>query len=107
VFILPRLDQSEGRVFKMAAVNVNDINIGMTEGQASNSPINEGAIREFLSAKHHWPEGLQTQLVSSLKKIPLRFFICDDSGSMMTSDGHRVENGRFANTEHCINFVYS
>jgi hypothetical protein len=53
------------------------------------SEMNEGAVREFL-AKHCWPDGLQSILISSLKRIPLRFFICDDSGSMMSDDGHRL-----------------
>ena len=53
------------------------------------SEMNEGAVREFL-ATHCWPDGLQSILISSLKRIPLRFFICDDSGSMMSDDGHRL-----------------
>ena len=47
------------------------------------------AIRNFLSSKN-WPPGLQTACVQSCEKLPVRFFIVDDSGSMALSDGHRV-----------------
>lgn len=30
---------------------------------------------------HDWPEGLRTTVYKSCKKIPLRFFIVDDSGN--------------------------
>lgn len=52
------------------------------------TPAELGA-REFLTS-HAWPSGLQDTLLKSLKKIPMRFFICDDSGSMITPDGHRL-----------------
>jgi hypothetical protein len=50
---------------------------------------NEGAAKEFLS-RCQWPESLQESFIQSVSKIPLRFFICDDSGSMETGDGKRV-----------------
>jgi hypothetical protein len=34
--------------------------------------------------------GLVIALMRGLAITPARFFICDDSGSMMSSDGHRV-----------------
>jgi hypothetical protein len=45
--------------------------------------------KAFLTS-HHWPEGLQKALIKSLMVLPLRYFICDDSGSMLTNDGHKV-----------------
>ena len=40
-------------------------------------------IREYLSAyPNNWPRGLQDSLLNNLHKIPYRFFICDDSGSV-------------------------
>ena len=40
-------------------------------------------IREYLSAyPNNWPRGLQDSLLNNLYKIPYRFFICDDSGSV-------------------------
>ena len=50
---------------------------------------NSEAIRKHL-ASHGWPTGLQNVLVSGLKTTPARFIICDDSGSMGTSDGRMV-----------------
>lgn len=51
-------------------------------------PNVEGAKR-FLS-QHKWPGGLQKALLKSVSKLPLRYFICDDSGSMLTNDGHKT-----------------
>jgi len=50
---------------------------------------NEGAVRDLLNAKGY-PQGLVTECVTSIGKFPMRFFICDDSGSMMTLDGNSV-----------------
>ena len=55
--------------------------------------INEGGLREFLTA-HQWPVGLQDQISKSLNRLPMRYFILDDSGSMATSDGHRMVNNK-------------
>lgn len=52
----------------------------------------EGA-KEFLS-KQGWPEGLIEVFIQNVSKTPLRFFVCDDSGSMYTTDGNVLyENG--------------
>ncbi len=41
------------------------------------------SVHEVLSAyPNNWPRGLQNCLINSLNKIPFRFFICDDSGSV-------------------------
>jgi hypothetical protein len=45
--------------------------------------------REFLQA-HMWPVGLQDTFINNLSLISKRFFICDDSGSMMANDGHKL-----------------
>jgi len=49
----------------------------------------ERGVRDYLS-RSSWPRGLQGALISGLSMTPARFFICDDSGSMMSSDGHRL-----------------
>ena len=58
-------------------------------------PINVTGTREFLRL-HAWPIGLQDALLKGLNKIPIRFIICDDSGSMTTPDGMKFEvvNGK-------------
>lgn len=53
-------------------------------------PVNEPNARAFLR-EHCWPTGLQDAFVNGLNKIPIRFFICDDSGSMTTNDGMKFE----------------
>lgn len=47
---------------------------------------NEGNLREFLTEKQ-WPESLQSTFIKNIEQVPLRFFICDDSGSMAIEDG--------------------
>jgi len=69
-------------------------------GTKANFPFREPNVagaRDFLG-RHGWPEGMQNALIKSLNKLPLRFFICDDSGSMLTNDGHRIM-GSGANTK--------
>ncbi len=51
--------------------------------------VNVSAAKEFLS-RHNWPLGLQEALIKSCAKMPVRFFITDDSGSMLTNDGKRI-----------------
>lgn len=66
------------------------------------SSINESRkeqIDEFLS-NLKWPNGLKNCFHKSNKKIPYRFIICDDSGSMITNDGKRIQdNGR---SKRCV-----
>ena len=46
--------------------------------------------------------GLQEALLSGIKKTPMPFIIVDDSGSMVTSDGHRlVGTGRNTRVVSC------
>ena len=51
--------------------------------------LDEEAARRFLGS-HSWPAGLQETLLRGLRAAPLRFFLLDDSGSMVIEDGHRV-----------------
>eukprot|EP01038_Epipyxis_sp_PR26KG_P015436 gene15436-20825_t len=52
-------------------------------------PVHVDGLKDFLTAEG-FPEGLQESFVSDLSKYPFRFFICDDSGSMMENDGRRL-----------------
>lgn len=72
--------------------------------------VDEGGAQEVLS-EYHWPPGLKGILsinpftfahvlvdafIKNLNKVPLRFFVCDDSGSMASTDGRKlVVNGQF------------
>lgn len=47
--------------------------------QTFKKPPNERRGGEYL-ARYEWPEGLKSTIFKSCKKIPLRFFIIDDSG---------------------------
>jgi hypothetical protein len=55
-------------------------------------PINKDKVRRFLSG-HGWPEGLQQTAIDSFMVFPIRYFVIDDSGSMNTTDGHRLLPG--------------
>lgn len=54
--------------------------------RGSDRELNESGLRTFLSSRA-WPNGLQEAVINTTKKMPIRFVICDDSGSMMTTDG--------------------
>ena len=56
---------------------------------ASFSDINEQEGMNFL-ARHGWPVALQTNFIKEIRKVPKRFMIIDDSGSMSAGDGHRL-----------------
>ena len=61
-------------------------------GYASSMPLvslNEQAAKTYLASKD-WPLGFQVQVLEQVEKIPLRFFICDDCGSMYESDGKQL-----------------
>jgi hypothetical protein len=51
--------------------------------------LDAGGASEFLTAKG-CPKGLQDFLTANVRKMPYRFFICDDSGSMSKSDGTKM-----------------
>ena len=53
----------------------------------------ENSVRQFLRF-HNWPAGLQSLFLQTRQKCPIRYFICDDSGSMNAGDGkHTVGSG--------------
>ena len=54
-----------------------------------NRPPDEVEGRRLLST-HGWPGGLQETFLRSCRKIPIRFFIVDDSGSMSANDGRKI-----------------
>ncbi len=57
--------------------------------EALKCKANETAGRDYLS-RHNWPSGLKDALIKSIRKMPVRFFIVDDSGSMILNDGRRL-----------------
>ena len=49
----------------------------------------EEHTRKFLNS-YHWPSGLIESFLLTVEKVPIRFFIIDDSGSMNTNDGLKL-----------------
>jgi len=66
------------------------------------TPPNEEAGKQFLM-RNNWPSGLQDALIKSCKKYPIRFILVDDSGSMMTNDGHKLVKVGGSNNMKMIN----
>ena len=64
-----------------------DVRSSFRAGEAP-ATFDEGACRRYLF-EHGWPLGLQSALIRSLQKVPIRYVICDDSGSMMATDGNK------------------
>ena len=54
---------------------------------------NVEAARKFLES-HCWPSGLIEAFCLNIVKVPIRFFLVDDSGSMNTADGFKVIGGQ-------------
>ena len=52
-------------------------------------PLNIEGTRNFLRS-HQFPEGFIEHFINNEEHVPIRFFICDDSGSMFESDGNRL-----------------
>lgn len=78
------VERESGKVAKgWPAGLVNDVIKSFTR------PPNDAGARSYLD-KHAWPRGLQEGLLKSVRKIPIRFFIVDDSGSMSTNDGKKI-----------------
>ena len=63
-------------------------NIDTSIESCLNVQFDTDAAKNYLT-NHGWPLGLINAFIRSCKKIPIRYFICDDSGSMLTNDGHR------------------
>jgi len=51
--------------------------------------IDGDGLKNFLQ-REGFPRGLYPVVLDNLRRLPIRFIIADDSGSMMTNDGHRV-----------------
>jgi len=69
---------------------VEAVPIPITVGGISPNSADQSEIPISLLAENHWPLGLQATLVQTVQKYPLRYFICDDSGSMLTNDGNKI-----------------
>lgn len=60
----------------------------MAAPRSTENKINEYGAREYMR-NYHWPTGIQDVCIQNMYKIPHRFMIIDDSGSMAALDGHR------------------
>ena len=82
------VDAQTAQQIPIEAVAVENVQLQNDNNNDSDGVNSEGA-RAYL-AGHRWPRGLTEQVIKNLQKVPIRFFICDDSGSMAESDGHRL-----------------
>ena len=67
----------------MTEADINQISINF-----DNAIKNERELRQFMFSKN-FPPALQDFLIENINQSPMRYFICDDSGSMMAKDGER------------------
>ena len=65
----------------------------MAVTEAIGQPPNDAAVRSYLKSKD-WPKGLIEALLKDINRVPVRFFVIDDSGSMNAKDGSFVEKGK-------------
>ncbi len=59
--------------------------------QVINTPLNEVSARAYLT-ENGWPAGLQDSIINTMRRIPIRYYIIDNSGSMETEDGWVVRD---------------
>ena len=88
-YIIAHAVDNEDNFVTAVAVESSSTTTTQTQHTLVAANINEGGAREFLMS-HGWPPGLQDHLVEDLVRFPYRFFICDNSGSMITNDGHKI-----------------
>jgi hypothetical protein len=67
-------------------VSLESVSVLENVGNISETEV---GLRNFLMT-HNWPNGLQDCMIRCISKIPIRYIICDDSGSMTSGDGKRV-----------------
>lgn len=68
--------------------------------------VAEEETRRLLHGVHGWPQGLVSTFIKGCKKIPIRFFVVDDSGSMSTNDGKRiVHSGQISKIISCTRWA--
>jgi hypothetical protein len=63
--------------------------VGVVEECVSSTVSNPDACSGFLN-KNGWPAGLQDAVTATIRRMPIRYVICDDSGSMSSSDGSKL-----------------
>lgn len=66
-----------------------DIDLSLIFRKIYRLPFLSAEIKVYLN-KLRWPVGLQNLLIDGVKNVPSKFFVCDDSGSMMNIDGRRL-----------------
>jgi hypothetical protein len=63
--------------------------VGVVGECISSTMSNPDACSGFLN-KNGWPAGLQDAVSATIRRMPIRYVICDDSGSMSSSDGSKL-----------------
>lgn len=61
----------------------------MSNAPSKSMNLNGDGATQFLK-EYNWPSGLTQAMLRNLEKMPIRFIILDDSGSMAVSDGAKL-----------------
>lgn len=77
------------------AINVGDINVD----------LDESSLRGYLN-EHKYPAGIIEVVSKGLKKVPIRFFVIDDSGSMSETDGNLLVKSGMCNIQPLTLITY-
>ena len=83
-------DSNSNRIINTETENENESNPTVQYSIKSRTSDEKKGKSFLLNEKNNWPLGLVNAVYSSCQKMPLRFVIVDDSGSMITCDGNRV-----------------
>jgi hypothetical protein len=84
------MSDEEAVAVEAVAVVLSDSEAGLkTMSNLFTEEFNETGARLFMS-NNKWPVGIQDLFIRNLQLVPIRFFVCDDSGSMSANDSRKI-----------------
>jgi hypothetical protein len=102
------LNSTNGNNLSFEGAGENDWPSGLRAAvvESFSRKIDEKGARGYLQ-EFNWPSGLADALILNVNKIPIRFVLVDDSGSMCKNDGLRIV-GKQNNTKiiSCTRFAH-
>lgn len=88
--IKSHMSADEAIPIEAVAVVLSDSEAGFkTMTNLFTDEFNEAGARLFMS-NNKWPTGIQDLFIRNLQLVPIRFFVCDDSGSMSANDSRKI-----------------
>ena len=74
-------DDHQSSQFTRPSINKSYSSSLLRQASLKQASHNNEKLKDFLT-EYKWPIGLQDTFIKNINKVPIRFFICDDSGSV-------------------------